>query len=200
MGGNPAAPPLRASKAIGKRKMSGIATVAATIFKHAGNPGDSSSPSPVRQAPANRRLPNSWRDLLPEDSAAVVPMDGFHYDDAVLTAKGLRQRKGAPETFDYRRLRGAAETPARRRWRRRHSGLRPLDGAVARRRRDRAARREVHPDRGQLSAARRGALVAAGAGCSISRSSSTSRATSSSAGWSSAGSTMGVRLRTAATG
>ena len=39
-------------------------------------------------------------DLLPEGSAAVVPMDGFHYDDAVLTARGLRQRKGAPETFD----------------------------------------------------------------------------------------------------
>ena len=28
-------------------------------------------------------------------------MDGFHYDDAVLTAKGLRQRKGAPDTFDF---------------------------------------------------------------------------------------------------
>lgn len=32
--------------------------------------------------------------------ARVVPMDGFHYDDAVLTARGLRSRKGAPETFD----------------------------------------------------------------------------------------------------
>ncbi|HMO06768.1 MAG TPA: nucleoside triphosphate hydrolase [Paracoccaceae bacterium] len=32
--------------------------------------------------------------------ARVVPMDGFHYDDAVLTARGLRHRKGAPETFD----------------------------------------------------------------------------------------------------
>jgi pantothenate kinase len=30
----------------------------------------------------------------------VVPMDGFHYDDAVLDARGLRARKGAPETFD----------------------------------------------------------------------------------------------------
>ncbi len=32
--------------------------------------------------------------------ARAVPMDGFHYDDAVLTARGLRSRKGAPETFD----------------------------------------------------------------------------------------------------
>jgi pantothenate kinase len=32
--------------------------------------------------------------------ARVVAMDGFHYDDAVLTARGLRARKGAPETFD----------------------------------------------------------------------------------------------------
>ncbi|QYZ68186.1 nucleoside triphosphate hydrolase [Neotabrizicola shimadae] len=32
--------------------------------------------------------------------ARVVPMDGFHYDDIVLNARGLRHRKGAPETFD----------------------------------------------------------------------------------------------------
>ncbi len=34
------------------------------------------------------------------DGAKAVPMDGFHYDDAVLDARGLRSRKGAPETFD----------------------------------------------------------------------------------------------------
>lgn len=34
--------------------------------------------------------------------AEVVPMDGFHLDNAVLDARGLRQRKGAPETFDAR--------------------------------------------------------------------------------------------------
>ena len=33
-------------------------------------------------------------------SAMVVPMDGFHFDNAVLEARGLRSRKGAPETFD----------------------------------------------------------------------------------------------------
>jgi len=32
--------------------------------------------------------------------ARVVPMDGFHYDDAVLEARGMRSRKGAPATFD----------------------------------------------------------------------------------------------------
>jgi len=48
--------------------------------------------------------------------ARAVPMDGFHYDDAVLDARGLRSRKGAPETFDaagfvhlMRRLRAGEE-------------------------------------------------------------------------------------------
>ncbi|RVQ40402.1 nucleoside triphosphate hydrolase [Sinorhizobium medicae] len=35
-------------------------------------------------------------------SAAVLPMDGFHMDNAVLVEKGLLARKGAPETFDVR--------------------------------------------------------------------------------------------------
>ncbi|MFA9229308.1 MAG: hypothetical protein RIR95_1608 [Pseudomonadota bacterium] len=34
------------------------------------------------------------------DDAKAVPMDGFHYDDAVLHARGARDRKGAPDTFD----------------------------------------------------------------------------------------------------
>jgi pantothenate kinase len=33
-------------------------------------------------------------------SAALLPMDGFHYDDLHLVPAGLRARKGAPETFD----------------------------------------------------------------------------------------------------
>lgn len=48
--------------------------------------------------------------------ARVVPMDGFHYDDAVLDVRGLRARKGAPATFDVqgflhlvRRLRAGEE-------------------------------------------------------------------------------------------
>jgi len=80
--------------------MSGIASVAAAIFKHAGKSrrfivAIAGPPGAGKSTVAEELL-----GLLPEGSAAVVPMDGFHYDDAILTAKGLRQRKGAPETFD----------------------------------------------------------------------------------------------------
>ena len=34
------------------------------------------------------------------ETAALVPMDGFHLDNRVLDRLGLRPRKGAPETFD----------------------------------------------------------------------------------------------------
>ena len=34
------------------------------------------------------------------ETAAAIPMDGFHYDDAVLEEIGLRSRKGSPPTFD----------------------------------------------------------------------------------------------------
>ncbi|RFB80150.1 nucleoside triphosphate hydrolase [Methylovirgula sp. 4M-Z18] len=47
-------------------------------------------------------------------AALVVPMDGFHFDNAILQERGLLARKGAPETFDadgflalVRRLRDA---------------------------------------------------------------------------------------------
>ena len=33
-------------------------------------------------------------------SAAVFPMDGYHFDDMILNARGWRPRKGAPHTFD----------------------------------------------------------------------------------------------------
>lgn len=45
-------------------------------------------------------LMQALRKAQPDLGAKVVPMDGYHYDDAVLIARGLRQRKGAPETFD----------------------------------------------------------------------------------------------------
>jgi len=35
-----------------------------------------------------------------DQPAIVVPMDGFHYDDGLLEARGLRAKKGAPDTFD----------------------------------------------------------------------------------------------------
>lgn len=54
-------------------------------------------------------------DALAPD-AAVVQLDGFHLDNGVLDDLGLRDRKGAPETFDVagfvallRRLRSADE-------------------------------------------------------------------------------------------
>lgn len=45
------------------------------------------------------RLAELLNEAEPE-SAAVLPMDGFHYDDMVLVPRGWRPRKGAPHTFD----------------------------------------------------------------------------------------------------
>ena len=52
------------------------------------------------------------------DAVSVVPMDGFHLADVTLEALGLRDRKGAPETFDadgyavlLERLRSVGERP-----------------------------------------------------------------------------------------
>lgn len=49
-------------------------------------------------------------------TAAVLPMDGYHYDDLHLVPNGMRPRKGAPDTFDVggfyhtlKRLRAADE-------------------------------------------------------------------------------------------
>ena len=39
---------------------------------------------------------------LQKCKTVVVPMDGFHLDNAVLDTLGLLPRKGAPETFDVR--------------------------------------------------------------------------------------------------
>lgn len=39
-------------------------------------------------------------EALAPGCAALLPMDGFHLDNALLDARGLRARKGAPETFD----------------------------------------------------------------------------------------------------
>ena len=36
------------------------------------------------------------------ETAAVLPMDGFHMDNGILEGRGLLPRKGAPETFDVR--------------------------------------------------------------------------------------------------
>ncbi len=39
-------------------------------------------------------------DAAHPGAAAVLPMDGYHFDDGVLVARALLARKGAPETFD----------------------------------------------------------------------------------------------------
>ncbi len=44
-------------------------------------------------------------DALTDQPVAILPMDGFHYDDAVLHAMGRRPWKGAPDTFDVGGLR-----------------------------------------------------------------------------------------------
>ncbi len=51
-----------------------------------------------------------------QGSCAILPMDGFHYDDEVLRQRNLLPRKGAPQTFDidglihlHRRLKTNAE-------------------------------------------------------------------------------------------
>ena len=81
--------------------MSEMAHIAATIFKRAskaqrfvvaiaGPPGSGKS-----------TLSAALRGVLPDGASEVVPMDGFHYDDAILARRGLSARKGAPETFDF---------------------------------------------------------------------------------------------------
>lgn len=81
--------------------MSELASIAAQIFKRAGKSerfivGIAGPPASGKSTRAA-----SLVELFPKGSAVVVPMDGFHYDDGVLDRIGLRQRKGAPETFDF---------------------------------------------------------------------------------------------------
>lgn len=81
--------------------MSEIATIAATIFKRAGKARRFIVAIAGPPGAGKSTLSTGLHDLLPEGAAEVVPMDGFHYDDSVLERRGLRQRKGAPETFDF---------------------------------------------------------------------------------------------------
>tara|TARA_R100000935_G_C2838025_1_gene169287 strand:- start:1720 stop:2355 length:636 start_codon:yes stop_codon:yes gene_type:complete len=67
--------------------------------------------SPRRHFVAISGAPGSGKSTTAEDLAArleadhpvavaVLPMDGYHFDDAVLHARGRRPWKGAPDTFD----------------------------------------------------------------------------------------------------
>lgn len=60
------------------------------IVALAGPPGVGKSTMAARLADA----------LDTHGGAEVVPMDGFHFDNEVLVARGLLPRKGAPATFD----------------------------------------------------------------------------------------------------
>jgi pantothenate kinase len=81
--------------------LSEIATIAAAIFKHAAKQKRVIVAVAGAPGAGKSTMVEELAALMPEGSAAVVPMDGFHYDDRVLDAIGLRQRKGAPETFDF---------------------------------------------------------------------------------------------------
>jgi pantothenate kinase len=73
----------------------------------------------IRQASKHQRMlvaiagpPGSGKSTLAEallahlikggQNAQILPMDGFHLDNGLLTERGMLSRKGAPETFDVR--------------------------------------------------------------------------------------------------
>lgn len=63
-----------------------------SITAVAGPPGSGKSTLSDRLA--------SRLNALEPGSAAVFPMDGYHFDDLILNERGWRARKGAPHTFD----------------------------------------------------------------------------------------------------
>ena len=81
--------------------MSEIAQLAARIFRKAS--GRDRFLVAVAGAPGSGKstLAAQLVELLAAAPAALVPMDGFHYDNQVIEARGLLKRKGAPETFDF---------------------------------------------------------------------------------------------------
>lgn len=81
--------------------MSEIAHIAATIFRRGTHADRVIIAIAGPPAAGKSTIAEQLAALLPEGTAAVVPMDGFHYDDRVLDQIGWRQRKGAPETFDF---------------------------------------------------------------------------------------------------
>ena len=46
-----------------------------------------------------------WLEKTQPGRSAILPMDGFHFDDAVLHERGRHPWKGAPDTFDVGGLR-----------------------------------------------------------------------------------------------
>jgi pantothenate kinase len=78
--------------------MSDLGHLAATIFKRAA--GRDRFVVAIAGPPGAGKTTSAQRLAGLLGDAAVVPMDGFHYDNALLDRLGLRARKGAPDTFD----------------------------------------------------------------------------------------------------
>lgn len=89
--------------------MSEIAHLAATLFRKAAGRNRLIIAVAGPPGAGKSRFAEALSPLLPEGSVAVVAMDGFHYDNAVLDARGLRNQKGAPETFDFEGFRHLLE-------------------------------------------------------------------------------------------
>ncbi|TKA12659.1 nucleoside/nucleotide kinase family protein [Actinacidiphila oryziradicis] len=77
-----------------------------------------SGPPAAGKSTLARTLVDGVNARLGADTAAYVPMDGFHLSNAQLDRLGLRGRKGAPDTFDadgyvhlLRRLRSEHHRP-----------------------------------------------------------------------------------------
>jgi pantothenate kinase len=81
--------------------MSDIVTVAAAISRQAADTPRFVVAIAGPPGAGKSVLSHELCATLPEGAAVIVPMDGFHFDDIVLDRKGLRHRKGAPETFDF---------------------------------------------------------------------------------------------------
>lgn len=81
--------------------MSAIASIASAIFKRAGKSERFIVAIAGPPGAGKSTLSEKLRELLPEGAVEVVPMDGFHLDDIVLERRGMRARKGSPETFDF---------------------------------------------------------------------------------------------------
>ena len=81
--------------------MPDIASIVETIASRAGDARRFMVAVAGPPASGKSTLAEKLHDAMPAGQSAVVPMDGYHFDDRVLDARGLRARKGAPETFDY---------------------------------------------------------------------------------------------------
>ena len=85
--------------------MSQPTTIDALCNRLLAQPGAQRYLTAIAGAPGSGKstLAEKLADALNADtpgSAAVLPMDGYHYDDSVLNDRGWRPRKGAPHTFD----------------------------------------------------------------------------------------------------